>query len=129
MKDEPVDLSLVPEGWNSKKGKWASEEEIIAQRAKGARQWLKNRPEKEIVVVTHGGFLHYLTEDWTGRSKLWGRYLLAELMMKYSDLACKELAGPTPSSAHMNLTKRAETMPLSSKLTHRDKEEGGPRSL
>lgn len=22
------------------------------------------RPEKEIVVVSHGGFLHFLTEDW-----------------------------------------------------------------
>lgn len=30
------------------------------------RKWLWNREEKEIVLVTHGAFLHYLTEDWDG---------------------------------------------------------------
>ncbi|KAI9045150.1 phosphoglycerate mutase-like protein [Aspergillus affinis] len=38
--DVPIDWSFVHEGWTSK------------------------RPEKEIVVVTHGAFLHFLTEDW-----------------------------------------------------------------
>ena len=70
--DQPVDLSLVHTGWNSKTGKWAPDAEAIATRCREARQWLKSRPEKEIVVVTHGGFLHYLTEDWTGSSKFRG---------------------------------------------------------
>ncbi|EDN10066.1 phosphoglycerate mutase [Histoplasma capsulatum] len=60
----PVDLELVGEDWNSKKGKWAPSAEAIANRAREARRWLKARPEKEIVVVSHGGFLHYFTEDW-----------------------------------------------------------------
>ena len=64
LKDKPVDLSRVKEGWNVKTGKWSAEPAAIEKRAREARQWLKARPEKEIVVVTHGGFLHYFTEDW-----------------------------------------------------------------
>ncbi|KAK3673909.1 hypothetical protein LTR78_006111 [Recurvomyces mirabilis] len=61
---KPIDLGLVKEGWTSKKGKWAPTGKAIEARAKEARIWLMSRPEKEIVVVTHGGFLHYFTEDW-----------------------------------------------------------------
>ena len=64
MKDKPVDLSRVEEGYNVKTGKWAPTADAIEKRAREARQWLKARPENEIVVVTHGGLLHYLTEDW-----------------------------------------------------------------
>lgn len=51
---KPVDLSLVKEGWNSKKGKWAPNAKAIEGRARDAREWLKARPEQNIVVVTHG---------------------------------------------------------------------------
>ena len=65
MKDKPVDLSRVKEGWNVKTGKWAPTVDALEKRAREARQWLRARPEDEIVVVTHGGLLHYLTEDWS----------------------------------------------------------------
>lgn len=65
MESKPVDLSRVMEGWNSKTGRWAPNAEALELRAREARQWLKARPEKEIVLVTHGGLLHYLTEEWT----------------------------------------------------------------
>ncbi|KAK4984350.1 hypothetical protein LTR50_006646 [Elasticomyces elasticus] len=68
----PVDLSLVKEGWNNKQGKWAPTAKAIDARAREARSWLMQRPEKEIVVVTHGGFLHYFTEDWTGSQRYTG---------------------------------------------------------
>ncbi|KAL2217571.1 histidine phosphatase superfamily [Thermoascus aurantiacus ATCC 26904] len=64
----PVDLERVEEGWNSKTGKWAPTSEAINKRARELRRWLKARPEKEIVLVTHGGFLHYFTEDWEDSS-------------------------------------------------------------
>lgn len=54
--NEPVDLHLVHHGWNVKAGKWAPDQEAIAERARVAREWLRNRHEKEIVVVTHGSF-------------------------------------------------------------------------
>lgn len=72
FKDQPVDLSLVTKGWNSKKGKWASTTEAIKDRARDARAWLRSRTEGDVVVVTHGGLLHYLTEDWTDSGKFPG---------------------------------------------------------
>ena len=64
-----VDLDLVQKGWNSKTGKWANSKTALKARAKEVRQWLKARPEEQIVLVTHGGFLHFITEDWTGKDK------------------------------------------------------------
>ncbi|KAI4230303.1 MAG: hypothetical protein L6R36_000114 [Xanthoria steineri] len=66
FKNKPVDLSLLSEDWDSKTGRWAPQQEAIERRCRDARKWLKTRDGKAIVVVTHGGLLHYLTEDWTG---------------------------------------------------------------
>jgi len=71
MEGKPIDLSQVMEGWNGKTGKWAATAEAIEMRAREARQWLKSRPEKEIVMVTHGGFLHYFTEDCESVLRTW----------------------------------------------------------
>ena len=76
MKGKPIDLGLVYEGWNNNLGKWVLTEEAIEARAREARQWLRSRPEKEIVVVTHGGLLHYLTEDWTDNGKFEGKHTI-----------------------------------------------------
>ena len=43
------------EGWESKKGEYATDEASLAARATRMRQWLKERKENEIIVVTHGG--------------------------------------------------------------------------
>jgi broad specificity phosphatase PhoE len=67
FKDQPVDFSFVPVNWNDKvKGPFASRSDVIATRARNARQFLHSRHEKEVAVVTHGAFLHYLTGDWAG---------------------------------------------------------------
>jgi broad specificity phosphatase PhoE len=62
----PVDLSLVHEGWNSKTGKYGRSIEAIDKRAEEVRTLLWVRPEKEVVLVSHMGFLHHLTDDWEG---------------------------------------------------------------
>ncbi|KAI4142245.1 MAG: hypothetical protein L6R39_005022 [Caloplaca ligustica] len=72
FKDQPVDFSLVPKDWDSKQGKWVANQEAIERRCCEARKWLKDRSEANIVVVTHGGLLHYLTEDWAGCKELQG---------------------------------------------------------
>ena len=59
---EPVDLGLVPKGWESKMGKWEATSTAIEARAREARVWLRGRTEEDVAVVTHGGFLHFLTE-------------------------------------------------------------------
>lgn len=63
---EKVDFSLVEEGWNSKQGKWGPDRATVQKRAAKLRSWLFNRKEAVVVVVSHGGFLHALTEDWSG---------------------------------------------------------------
>jgi broad specificity phosphatase PhoE len=68
----PVDASLVHEGWNVKTGRYAPTNAAVGARARDARRWLKARPEKEIVMVSHGGVLHYFTEDWEDSSQFQG---------------------------------------------------------
>ncbi|CAD0106040.1 unnamed protein product, partial [Aureobasidium uvarum] len=62
---EKVDFDLVEEGWNSK-GKWAPDRATVQRRGAKLRSWLYGRKEEIVVVVSHGGFLHALTEDWNG---------------------------------------------------------------
>ncbi|KAF2003781.1 phosphoglycerate mutase family protein-like protein [Amniculicola lignicola CBS 123094] len=54
----------VPKGWNVKTGYYAYTREAISQRASDLRSWLFQRSEDKIILVTHGAFLHFLTEDW-----------------------------------------------------------------
>ncbi|KAL1976225.1 hypothetical protein VTN31DRAFT_2507 [Thermomyces dupontii] len=88
----PVDLSLVQDGWNSKTGKWSPTPRALRKRAREVRRWLRSRPEKEIVLVTHGGILHYITEDWEDYSAYQGTgWTNAEYRtFKFSDTLHKE---------------------------------------
>ncbi|KUJ13857.1 phosphoglycerate mutase family protein-like protein [Mollisia scopiformis] len=61
-----IDYSILDEGWSSKKGLYEDSLQAVEARAAELRMWLWRRPEKEFVLVTHGAFLHYLTEDWDG---------------------------------------------------------------
>jgi broad specificity phosphatase PhoE len=74
-----VDLSLVQEGWNDKSwdGRWAPTARAIKARARDARRTIKEKiaelqmrgeESPEVVLVSHGGFLHYFTEDWENSS-------------------------------------------------------------
>jgi broad specificity phosphatase PhoE len=74
-----LDLSLVKDGWNTKNGRWSPAASAIEARARDARIWLRNLAQSQsgdgdvdIVVVTHGGYLHYFTEDWEGNEKFTG---------------------------------------------------------
>ncbi|RDL38594.1 Phosphoglycerate mutase-like protein [Venustampulla echinocandica] len=64
--DGRIDYGLLEEGWNGKAGKYEASLKAVEQRAAELRRFLWKRPETSIVLVTHGAFLHYLTEDWTG---------------------------------------------------------------
>jgi hypothetical protein len=82
-----VSFDLVSVGeWGSKAGRWASDQEALKQRARETRKWLREKMKQlslsdshtpivngekqyirgDCVLVTHGGFLHILTEDWEG---------------------------------------------------------------
>ncbi|EPS43741.1 hypothetical protein H072_2263 [Dactylellina haptotyla CBS 200.50] len=64
---EALDFSIVesdvPE-WPQKEGKFAASK--VAARAEVAREYLFDNfgEDEELVIVSHGGFLHYLTDDW-----------------------------------------------------------------
>ena len=71
----PVDLSLVKDGWNQKtaRSRYSQSNDAIRARARDARLFMRAKlrelvsngdGDAEIVLVTHGGFLHYLTDDW-----------------------------------------------------------------
>ncbi|KAI8457546.1 histidine phosphatase superfamily [Phakopsora pachyrhizi] len=64
---EGIDFSSLDDQWNSKTGYWASDHDSLRRRAQCSLAWLANRKEDEIVVVSHGGALRYLTEDYKAR--------------------------------------------------------------
>jgi hypothetical protein len=47
------------------------------------RNWIYNRPEKHIALVTLGGFLHYFTEDWTDYEKARGMAFLEKSKLDF----------------------------------------------
>jgi broad specificity phosphatase PhoE len=55
-----LDFSMLTDDWTSKTGVYAADDESLQARAKEMRRWLRDRPEREIVVVSHGGFLRRL---------------------------------------------------------------------
>ncbi|MBW0543805.1 hypothetical protein O181_083520 [Austropuccinia psidii MF-1] len=66
-----IDFRGLVDGWNSKTGFWASDHQSLRIRAAWIRRWLCDRPETEIVIVSHGGALRYLIEDYNPHNA-WG---------------------------------------------------------
>jgi broad specificity phosphatase PhoE len=71
-----VDFSLLEDNWTDKSlsSPYAPTKKALENRARTVRRWLRELgrggpdegQDAEIVVVTHGGLLHFLTEDWGG---------------------------------------------------------------
>lgn len=64
-----LNLSRLMPDWTSKKGFWAPDDASLANRARFLRHFLRDRPEKDIVLVCHGDFLRQLTGDASGPSR------------------------------------------------------------
>ncbi|OAA51768.1 phosphoglycerate mutase family protein [Metarhizium rileyi] len=68
---DKVDLQRVRDSW-TQKGQGSVFEptmEALTARAKSARRALREiagHGDDEVAVVSHGGFLHFLTDDWDG---------------------------------------------------------------
>ena len=71
----PVDLSLIKDGYNVKTlgSRYSPHSSAIAARARDARILLRQKmrelvrngdADAQIVLVTHGGYLHFFTDDW-----------------------------------------------------------------
>jgi len=57
-----LDFSLLTPDWCSKEGFYAPIEAALRERARWVRRWLREREEREIVVVAHGDILRYITD-------------------------------------------------------------------
>ncbi|SMR50632.1 unnamed protein product [Zymoseptoria tritici ST99CH_1E4] len=63
-----IDFSALKEGWQLKTGSMGAEKETILARARTVRELLgewfgkDDSGKGDVVVVSHGGFLHYLTK-------------------------------------------------------------------
>lgn len=81
--DAKADLGLVhlQPGWTDKgpNSPWSPEMNKLEARAKKARVYLRTLGSQvkdgdaHIIAVTHGGFLHFLTQDWDGMDPEKGR--------------------------------------------------------
>ncbi|KAK4497887.1 hypothetical protein PRZ48_010542 [Zasmidium cellare] len=61
--DDVVDFDALKHGWYEHVGEFAIDAAAVNSRAKKLRRWIKARPEKEVVLVSHGFFNHFLTGD------------------------------------------------------------------
>jgi len=61
--EEGMDYSHMTPLWYEKTGRNTVSVEALRGRARALRKWLGAREEREIVLVTHGVFAHYLTGD------------------------------------------------------------------
>ena len=60
--ESKIDYQFVEPDWSSKLGKWSQADAAVEERATNLRDFLASRTELEVVLVTHGFFLHFLTE-------------------------------------------------------------------
>lgn len=82
-----ADLGLVQPGWNDKgrNSPWAPDMQKLETRAKKARNYLRELGSQvkdgdaHIIAVTHGGFLHFLTQDWDGMKIEAGKTIIEKL--------------------------------------------------
>ena len=62
------DFSPLTPDWDSKQGFYAADEASLTARAQWVRQYLRSRPETEIVVMAHGDILRRITGQQYVRS-------------------------------------------------------------
>lgn len=59
-----LDFSHLSDDWNSKKGPYASNQTALRERATRIRKWLRDRPEKNILVISHGVSVYVSVGGW-----------------------------------------------------------------
>lgn len=57
------DLSQLTPDWTSKQGFYAADDLSLFKRAQWVRQYLRSRPERDIVVMAHGDILRRITGE------------------------------------------------------------------
>ncbi|KAI0079362.1 phosphoglycerate mutase-like protein [Panus rudis PR-1116 ss-1] len=116
-----LDFSNLTPDWTSKQGFYACDEDTLKARARWNRQWLRARPEKEIVVVAHGDCLRYITEGYNSH-RPW-----ANAEVRVYTFACEEEddkdgeAWLVPLNQPPQVAKEGTTEPTSSEMADESK--------
>lgn len=117
-----LDVSQVPEHWNSKTGPWEASQTALAARAQKLRDILAERQEDRLALVTHGGFCSHLVGSYTRfnnaecrqfqlRRSTQGQWVLVAATKKDSEIIHKHVAderkedSPTFAQTEMPTTK------------------------
>ncbi|KAJ5798954.1 phosphoglycerate mutase-like protein [Penicillium pulvis] len=79
-----LDVSLLRERWYEKKSLNNTSVEALRARAIRLRRLLRERPEKNIVLVSHGTFAHYITEHVDPQGHQTGEYWRNVMWRTYS---------------------------------------------
>lgn len=128
----PVDLSRLADDWNIKtlNSRYSPAGNAIKVRATAARQQIRELlkelvdagdKDAQIVLVTHGGYLHYFTEDWEDSNKYYGTGWLNTEARVY-----EYVAGIDSTDNEAALLETPESRAKRGKETHifaRDKQE------
>ena len=78
-------LSLLTPDWTGKKDFYAPDSKSILNRARWVRQWLRERPEKTIVLVAHGDILRQITAGPEGASEYMWKNAEARIFKFHSE--------------------------------------------
>lgn len=97
-----IDLQYVHEGWNDKRDENGTSVCALTERATRLRQWIHGRSEREIVIVSHGGFLHYVTGDVTSHGEQTGDSRSNAAIFQLTDSGLQEEFGKTWNGGRMN---------------------------
>lgn len=69
-----VDCSDLKEDWYVKTGRNATDSLSLRARAKAVRLWLRERQEKEVVLVAHGVIAHHITGNIDSHGQQTGEF-------------------------------------------------------
>ncbi|KAI0092661.1 histidine phosphatase superfamily [Irpex rosettiformis] len=108
-----LDFSLLTPDWTTKQGFYAPTVPALQARARWNRNWLRARPEKEIVVVAHGDCLRYLTEGFNSGTP-WANAEVREY--RFEKEAEDDVQGDAWLVSVGEIVKEGEEGPTSSQL-------------
>jgi hypothetical protein len=84
------------QGWRSSSGIYSPSHEALRARAKAMREWLAGREEREVAVVGHGQFWHWVTGEIDGEGRQTSEFLFVSLLRGCANLADKFLSFLAP---------------------------------
>ncbi|KAF7790765.1 hypothetical protein EIP86_001722 [Pleurotus ostreatoroseus] len=110
-----LDFSGLTPDWNSNKGFYAATTPALQQRARWVRRWLRDRPEREIVVVAHADILRIITEGYNSH-RWWANAEVREYTFR--DEEEKDVQGEAWVIPVETIAKKGTEAPSSSEMVH-----------